>query len=105
MKKVTLLAGSCNNSGFKNGDAKESLFNSPAGLAVDSKSNLYVLEYGNNRIRKITPQGQVSTFTELHIENGYGITIDKEDNVYAIDSEGIIYKISPTGQVTQLPLK
>ena len=44
MKKVTLLAGSYNKSGFKNGDAKESLFNYPAGLAVDSKSNLYVLE-------------------------------------------------------------
>ena len=44
MKKVTLLAGSYNKSGFKNGDAKESLFNYPAGLAVDSKSNLYVLD-------------------------------------------------------------
>src|SRR5579871_3837527 len=100
MKKVTLLAGSCNNSGFKNGDAKESLFYNPSGLAVDSKSNLYVVEYGNNRIRKITPQGQVSSFTEENI-GGYGITVDNEDNVYAIDFYGIIHKISPTEQVTQ----
>jgi DNA-binding beta-propeller fold protein YncE len=105
MKKVMLLARSCKISGFKNGDAKESLFDCPAGLAIDSKSNIYVIEYGNNRITKITPQGQISTFTEVYIDHGYGITVDKEDNVYTIDIQGIIHKISPTKQVTQLSSK
>ena len=49
-------------SGYKNGNSNEALFNYPTGMALDEKDNLYVADTGNNAIRKITPEGIVSTF-------------------------------------------
>lgn len=37
------------------------LFNAPSGVAVDTNFNVYVADYFNNMIRKITPDGTVST--------------------------------------------
>jgi hypothetical protein len=48
--------------GYKDGKAEESLFNKPAGMAIDANDNIYVADTGNNAIRKITPDGTVSTF-------------------------------------------
>jgi hypothetical protein len=35
---------------------------SPQGLAIDSSSNLYIADAGNNRIRKVTSGGSISTY-------------------------------------------
>ncbi|MBP6444542.1 MAG: hypothetical protein KA267_11005 [Gemmatimonadales bacterium] len=48
--------------GYRDGTALVALFNMPAGLAYDSKGNLYVGDSGNHAIRKVTPAGIVSTF-------------------------------------------
>jgi DNA-binding beta-propeller fold protein YncE len=43
------------------GMATASLSN-PQGLALDSEGNLYIADFGNNRVRKVTPNGTISTF-------------------------------------------
>lgn len=48
--------------GFKDGPATTAAFRYPMGLAVDGQDNLYVSDTGNHAIRKITPEGMVSTF-------------------------------------------
>lgn len=47
--------------GFKDGTGLDASFRYPMGLAFDGQDNLYVSDTGNHAIRKITPEGQVTT--------------------------------------------
>jgi sugar lactone lactonase YvrE len=58
---VTILAGVMSAEGFVDGPAASALFNWPMGLAADVAGNLYVADFANGRIRKIAPNGIVST--------------------------------------------
>ena len=49
---VTTIAGSV--SGYEDGDAASAKFDGPQGLAVDLDGNIYVADFNNKRIRKIT---------------------------------------------------
>src|SRR5258705_8074912 len=49
-------------SGYVDGQGTQTMFNNPMAIVADSSSNLFVLDYANSRIRKITPDGTVSTF-------------------------------------------
>lgn len=56
---VTTLAGGAE--GFADGAGASAAFNTPSALAIDENGNLYVADTSNNRIRKVTPEGLVST--------------------------------------------
>lgn len=58
---VRTVAGGANTMAFADGTGTMARFASPAGLAIDSQGNLFVADYDNNRVRRITPQGQVTT--------------------------------------------
>jgi sugar lactone lactonase YvrE len=90
-------------------------FNQPTGVAVDAAGNIYVADYGNNLIRKITPAGVVTTLAgngtqgslngvdSLSSFNGpTSIAVDLSGNVYvADDNNNQVRKIS-NGMVTTL---
>lgn len=57
---LTLLAGG-QREGLADGQGAAAAFHTPSGLAVDRQGNLYVADTGNHAVRKITPQGLVST--------------------------------------------
>lgn len=57
--EVTTIAGG--SYGFADGNGMEAKFRSPRGITVDMQGNLYVTDSNNNRIRKITPEGDVTT--------------------------------------------
>ena len=59
---VTVFAGTAGASGSTNGAGSVARFSTPLGIAIDASNNLYVADYGNRVIRKITPAGSVSTF-------------------------------------------
>lgn len=59
---VSTVAGRAGESGLVNGSGPAARFNEPSGIAVDASGNLFVADKANGAIRKITPQGEVSTF-------------------------------------------
>ena len=57
---VTILAGD-GTAGFADGKGTSAKFNNPSGIAVDRTGNIYVTDRGNNQIRKIDSEGNVTT--------------------------------------------
>jgi serine/threonine-protein kinase len=109
---VTTIAGSTT-AGSADGSGTNSSFNQPTGVAVDASGNVFVADYGNNLVRKITPAGLVTTIAGGGIAHGSGtaitfngttgLAVDASDNIYVTDyGNDLIQKISPAGMVTTL---
>lgn len=58
---VSVFAGLPAIAGHRDGNAGSALFNRPYGIAIDAYGNIYVSEEGNHDMRKIAPNGRVST--------------------------------------------
>lgn len=99
---VSTFAGQAGVTGSTNGPASITSFNNPLGVAVDSSGNIFVTDSGNNLIRKISPEGVVTSFA--HVGNlCAGIAVDSSGNVYVTEENGdAIDKITPGGVVTTL---
>jgi hypothetical protein len=48
--------------GYVDGDAKTALFNFPYGIGFDRAGNLFIVDQGNQCVRKLSPDGMVTTF-------------------------------------------
>lgn len=111
---VTTFAGQLNTSGYSDGVGGAARFSQPSGIAIDANDNLYILDSGNKRIRKVTPAGAVSTLAgngNTAVVNGSGasasfrslsgIDTDSQGNVYVSEySDHVIRKITPLGIVS-----
>ena len=113
---VTTLAGSTTTGSF-NSNGTTASFYSPTGVAVDPLGNVYVSDEGNKLIRKISPDGGVSTLagstgmtgaanglrTAASFSFPCGIGVDLYRNVYVSDTDNhMIRKITAEGVVTTL---
>ena len=102
--------------GRADGAGSDARFNYPSGVAVDDAGNVYVADSGNALVRKISPNGVVTTLagsgtfgsadgTGSSAQFGFpaGIAVDTEGVVYIADSTlGSIRRITPAGVVTTL---
>ena len=114
---VSTLAGAAQHKGSEDGRGPAARFNHPVGLAVDGAGNVYVADNGNHAIRKIAPDGTVSTLAGQARHHGgtdgpgvaarflfpTGVAVDAIGNVYVADHLNVtVRKISSTGEVSTL---
>ena len=112
---VSTLAGSAGNYGSIDLAGSSARFYGPEGVSVDAAGNVYVADYFNHTIRKVTSGGAVSTLAGLAGNYGsidqpgssarfwgpQGVAVDSSGNVYVADTgNGTIRKVSPTGMVS-----
>ena len=118
---VSTLAGT-GKEGYLDGAAHSAKFSSPRGICADSKGNIFVADCWNHRIRKISPDGVVTTFagggktgelvvndwkdgadTTARFDAPCGMSIDKNDNLYVADANNsCIRRITSDGYVTTI---
>lgn len=55
------LAGDPHEAGYADGRGTQARFNHPTGLAVDAQGNVFIADRGNHLIRRVSPQGEVTT--------------------------------------------
>ncbi len=120
--RITILAGS-QRRGFADGQGTAAEFDTPWGIAVDDKGNLYIADMYNHRVRKMTPDGTVTTLAgsgergfadgaalRAKFDSPSGITVDRAGNVYVLEGwerpgrgpRVRLRKISPEGLVTTM---
>jgi sugar lactone lactonase YvrE len=112
---VTTFAGTPGESGSRDGQGTSARFSFPKGIAIDRNGNLYVADTGNHTIRKITPQGLVTTLAGSAGEFGdtdgsgsqarffepWGVVADPQGNIFVTDtSNHSIRIVEPAGVVT-----
>jgi sugar lactone lactonase YvrE len=102
------------------GTATDAHLSSPAGLAFDDAGNLFIADWGNRRIRKVSPEGIISTVagvgkccglfedgvpaTQAQLGTPAGLAVDTGgDLVFADSGQNRIRRISPQGIITTVP--
>jgi sugar lactone lactonase YvrE len=114
---VTTLAGMAGQGGSADGAGAAAQFNGPGALAVDLAGNVYVADTGNNTIRRVTPEGTVSTLagsagqagsangtgTAAQFSEPSGVAVDSAGNILVGDTgNDTVRRITPAGVVTTL---
>jgi sugar lactone lactonase YvrE len=106
---VTTYAGT-GSPGYSDGTSTLAAFDTPCGIATDREGNVFVADTGNAAIRKITPQGFVTTIAgrpdgsqqegELRLHRPVGICITHDGFIFVTDDRGRIIRVSPESQST-----
>lgn len=106
------------------GQATQAELSSPTGLALDSRGNIYIADYGNSIIRRVSPDGTINTVagngtfgfsgdnsaaTSAQV-SPFAVAVDAQGNLYIadgynyrvrkVDTKGIITTIAGNGQAT-----
>ncbi len=98
------------------GQATQAYLRVPAGIVFDPAGNLYISDFGNNRIRKVSTTGIITTIagngtagysgdsgsaTAAELNEPEGIAIDSAGNLYFADAgNNVVRKVTPGGSIT-----
>jgi sugar lactone lactonase YvrE len=110
---VSTLSGVAGSPGSADGVGTEARFFSPAGVAADRAGNIYVSDTGNSTLRRIAPDGRVTTIAgavgsagsvdgrgdAVRFEEPQGLALDARGNLFVADRT-TIRKVTPEGLVS-----
>ena len=112
---LTIVAGSSYGFGGDGGPAVNARFASPSGLARDSDGDLYIADTYNNRIRKVSTDGVITTIagtgaagfsgdggpaTAAQLSLPTAIALDRNGSLYVVDSDNRrVRKIDASGVI------
>src|SRR5207247_6691097 len=98
------------------GNATSAQLSNPTGVALDGNGNLYIADTGNNRIRKVTPNGIIVTIagtgaagyggdggaaTDAQLSSPSSVTVDAPGNLYIADTENhVVREVLAKGIIT-----
>jgi hypothetical protein len=102
------------------GPATSAQLSQPFGVAVDGQGNVYISEYADHRVRKVSPAGAITTFagtgaggysgdggpaTSARLYSPYGVAVDGQGNVYVAEyGNGTIRKVTIGTQTAALTM-
>jgi hypothetical protein len=112
---VTTIAGRAGETGHADGIGANATLYAPHGVATDKAGNVFVADFGNDTIRKVTPAGVVTTIAGLAGESveydGVGgaarfsepvaVATDSTGNVLVLEADNI-REVAPSGVVTTI---
>ncbi len=112
---LSIIAGNKGYGAPTPGVATNSKLADPAGVAVDSSGNIYIADYGDHKVLKVTPSGTLSIIagngtygapvagpaTSSPLGEVWGVAVDSSGNVYIVDdTEQVIEKVTPSGTLS-----
>jgi uncharacterized protein (TIGR03437 family) len=91
--------------------------NGPNGLAIDRSGNLFIADTGNNRVRRVSPDGIIATVMgtgaiDFSGDGGpatsasghpIGVAVDLSGNLFVADWQGRVRKVARNGIITTVP--
>jgi hypothetical protein len=92
---VTTFAGAAGEPGSADGIGSAARFNTPRGIAATADGVVYVTDAGNHTVRKITPDGIVTTIAgtpgiagsdDTHLNTPSGIDVNDKGEVFFVDT-------------------
>ncbi len=102
------------------GPATSAALNSPYGVAVNAAGNLFIADYGNQRVRKVTPDGIISTVagngaygysgdggpaTSAKLYMPYSVAVDTAGDLFIADFyNDRIRKVTPSGIINTIAM-
>ena len=105
---ITTIAGTGMRGDFGDGGtAVSAQLDGPTGVAVDGKGNVYIADHGNDRVRRVSPGGKITTIagtgrpSEDRLLSPTGVAVGRDGSVYIADTaHSRVRKVSPGGTVS-----
>jgi sugar lactone lactonase YvrE len=95
--EVSTLAGK-GTAGYADGDRSTALFDTPSGIVIAADGSLIVADTGNDRLRRISPDGNVTTLPTTDLSSPVGLALTHDNYLYVTDLDrSRVVQVAPDG--------